>query len=323
MSRPRILFLGSKALGLRVLGAVRGVDAGDIVGVVTVDDSSDGERSALSRFRSEVTEGLFVVDGPHAAAALVRELRPDLVVVSGWYFLIKPETLRAVPRGFVGFHGSLLPAYRGGSPIVWQMILGAGQPERPFVGLSLFQFGEGIDDGPLWAQTKVPVGPEDYIADVLANVEDEAARLMRTWLPVILEGKQRPVPQQGAPIYCGMRRPEDGKLDWRWTAPQIASFVHAQSHPYTGAFSALQANPPPHGLGAVLRIWRARVAPGVWIGVPGQVMQIDGGDVIVACGRGTALRVERVEVTTEGGEGIRDERTAAEEIGSLKVRLPS
>lgn len=280
--RPRILFLGSKALGLRVLGAVRETGAGEVVGVVTLDDSGD-RRSALDRFRAEVP-GLHVMKGAADTAAIVHDLHPDLVVVSGWYSLIDQALLAAVPRGFVGLHGSSLPAYRGHAPIVWQMIHGC-----PTVGLSLFRFGRGIDDGPIWVQAQISVGPEDYIADVLAKVEDTAADMVRRNLRSFLESNidwSQPQDPKGA-SYCGQRIPSDGKIDWRWPAPQIYDFIRAQSDPYPGAYTALGAER--------LIIWRAKPADGLYFGTPGQVVAAGQGGAIVACGENTALKLEKTE----------------------------
>ncbi len=280
--KPRIVFLGSKALGLRVLAAVREADAGEVVGVVTLDDSGD-RRSALARFRAEVLAGLRVVKDGTGAASVIRDLHPDLVVVSGWYALISEDLLGSVPRGFVGLHGSALPAYRGHAPIVWQMIQGC-----PSVGLSLFQFGAGIDDGPIWAQARIPVGPDDYIADVLAKIEDAAAEMIRGNLRAVLGGIDWAQPQGAAGAsYCGMRTPSDGKIDWRWPAEQIHDFIRAQSDPYPGAYTTLD--------GDRVIIWRAQPAEGISYGTPGQVVRLETGRAIVACGEGTALRLEKTE----------------------------
>ena len=69
----------------------------------------------------------------------VEELNPDLILVIGWYFMI-PEAMRKIPsKGCIGIHGSLLPQYRGGAPLVWAMINGENR-----TGITLFYFEKGV-----------------------------------------------------------------------------------------------------------------------------------------------------------------------------------
>lgn len=287
LSQPirRVLFLGSKAQGLRCLSLMHDVGGHAIVGAITIDDRDD-TRTEFAGFQTLCRDRnlpLHVATSRQHSEALARDLAPELCVVVGWYWLIGKATLAAVPHGFIGIHNSLLPKYRGVSPLVWAMI--NGEPE---VGISMFSFSEGIDDGELWAQAAVSVEPDEYVADVLQKLTDKTLELLRDTFPAILAGRARPRPQANIePTYCAARRPIDGRIDWHAPAQQVHDFIRAQSKPYPGAFTYFQ--------GRKLIIWRARLAPVTYYGTPGQVAQVGPETVTVICGDHRPILLEEVE----------------------------
>lgn len=272
----RVLFVGSKRMGLRVLREMHAVRPESIAGVVALDDRRD-LRSEYEALRGFAVEHRFPLSIGDDLAGDIKELHPDLVIVSGWYRLFSKELLASVPRGFLGFHGSLLPKYRGGSPVVWQMIRGEQQ-----VGLSLFSITEGMDEGPIWAQRSVKVTAEDDIANVLDKLEFAAVGLVREVYPAILDGTAACHEQQHhAATYCAARTSWDGLIDWTRTAPEVYDFIRAQAPPYPGAFTVRR--------GATVKVMRARPLPTVYYGQPGQVVRITPEGPVVCCGEDTAL----------------------------------
>jgi methionyl-tRNA formyltransferase len=301
----RILFLGSKALGLRVVQEMHALAPDALTGILTIDDRADS-RSVFAEFQSWAAAAaapLHVATNRKHAEQLVSEIRPDLCFVVGWYWLISPAALASVPAGFLGIHNSLLPRYRGGSPLVWAIIHGETE-----VGFSLFTFGAGMDDGPVWAVGKTPLGPDDTVADVLARLEVETVRVVRATYPRILDGTASPRAQDHTQAtYCAQRYPADGVIDWSKPAAFVHNFVRAQSEPYPGAFTYLN--------GKKLTIWKARREPHVYHGTPGQIARLDPGGVTVVCGDDRALVLEQVEY-----DGT---RTAANQvITTIKARFP-
>lgn len=300
----RVLFIGSKRQGLRCLEAVHSQAPHSIAGVLTFDDSRDG-RSVLPLFRTFATERglpLSIAESRLDSERRIAEIRPDLCLVVGWYWLFGPDILRAVPGGFIGIHNSLLPRYRGGSPLVWALINGEAE-----VGFSLFSMTEGMDDGGIWAQASISVGNEERVGEVLSRLEDESVRVLGDVYPRILRGQARPTPQdESAATFCAQRIPEDGLVRWDNPAETVHNFIRAQSEPYPGAFTYLD--------GAKLALWRARLSSCVYFGTPGQVARRAPEGVHVICGDHRALILEEV--------GTEDRRAPAYEIlRSVKVRL--
>ena len=168
--------------------------------------------------------------------ATLRQLRPDLLVVIGWYYMV-PRALRALaPLGAVGIHASLLPKYRGGAPLVWTIINGESQ-----TGVSLFHFADGVDDGDLIGQRAFDIRDEDTIASVIEKASRASVGLVREYIPLLASGQAPAIPQDhGSATFVPQRRPEDGLIDWHtMSAKQVYDWVRAQTRPYPGAFTFL------------------------------------------------------------------------------------
>ena len=304
MAVDRVLFLGSKALGAAFLAALHRLEPGALIGAITIDDRHD-VRTAFNEIAAYCnSQGipLHVARNRAHSETLIRELAPQLCMISGWYWILSPAILSSVPHGFIGSHFSLLPKYRGGSPLVWALI--NGEPE---VGVSLFSFVEGVDEGCIWAQQRVPVGADEYIGDVLQRLEAATLHTLDTRYRAILNGEVHPVEQDhSAATYCAVRSPCDGEIYWRSPAADVFNFIRAQSHPYPGAFTWLE--------GVRLTIWRARRDSAIHYGTPGQVSMVTPNGVHVVCGDHRAIIVETVE-----REGVCED--AAKILKSVSIRL--
>jgi len=277
---PRALFVGSKLLGLKALQAMVGAIPGRVAGAITLDDSADN-RSVLSEFRTYCRSAgipLSIVDGPRGLGDIVQEYSPQYVLVAGWYWILKPSLLSAVPGGFLGLHPSLLPKYRGSAPLVWAMLRGEQQ-----TGVSLFYFDEGMDTGDVVDQVSFGVADQETIADVLAKAENAAIELVTKYASPLLSGTAPRMKQDHElASYGSPRCPEDGRICWNQPASEVHTFIRAQTRPYPGAFTYSAE-------GETLKIWRASLFPHPYYGAPGLVghKHLDG--VVVACGDGAVI----------------------------------
>ncbi len=298
----RTVILGSKSLCLNAVERLAVIAPGTIAGIVTYDDSEEGQRSVLTELR-ETAKRLdltFVVAGDRQAAASLPPLDADLVLVLGWYWLIRPEAFAMAP--YIGVHYSRLPAYRGGAPLVWQMINGESE-----AWYSIFTLTPGMDEGELWGQGSVPIGPTDYVGDVSVALERAVLDHFDTLYPALLDGTATSSPQCGDVSYAAARVPEDGLIDWTQPAYNVETFIRAQSKPYPGAFTYLDRKK--------LTIWRAERCDVTYYGTPGQVARVQPDGVTVICGNCEAIRV-----TCVGWEGT--DRRASEVLRSIRTRLP-
>jgi len=292
----RIVFIGSKRLGLDALSVIHRMSTGKLCAVVTVNDSSD-ERSVLHEFKkfSQATGvKLHVLEKPSELEDVIRKESPGLCFVVGWYWLIKAHVLRMVEGGFLGVHASLLPQYRGSSPLVWTILNGENGG-----GASMFHFDEGMDTGDIVDQRRFSIGQDEGIGEVLTKVRSATLDMIHRNFLALLTGNAPRFPQKHEfASYCAQRRPEDGRIDWGQTEARIHNAIRAQSHPYPGAFCYM-------GNGDKLFIWRSSVYSYPYHGRPGLVVRVSDGSAIVICGKG-AVVLSRIQV--EGMEEMSPEQ---------------
>ena len=296
--------MGSKALAvaqLRELGA-----SGSPISCVAVLDDRDDERSAFAELHAVAQElgvPVSVVHDHRDLTGLVERHEPLLAFVCGWYRILPDSLLRRVPLGWLGVHASALPRYRGFAPVVWAIL--NGEPE---IGVSLFQITPGLDEGDLYDQRMIAVGPDDDVAQVLEQVAAVSSAMVRERLPEVLDGRATPYPQPAhEPSYCAARRPEDGRLPWAEPARRLHDRVRAQTRPYPGAFSRLD--------GRRVTVWRSAVSAITAWGEPGSVVRIGRDGVDVACGGGTTLTL--VELQVEG----EPPRSSGDVVTSVRARF--
>jgi methionyl-tRNA formyltransferase len=300
----KVLLMASKELGLCTLKTIYALSPKSLAGVITYDDSHE-TRAKFGEFKAFTTANkipLYVAENNKHAEEIINEVKPELCLLVCWYWLISEKTLQSVPSGFIIMHNSLLPRYRGASPLVWAMI-----NEETKVGFSLFIPGKGTDDGPVLAQGAVPVGPDDYIGDVFIKLEKKIKEVLNKKYLSILNGSIKPKVQNSKlATYCAQRIPDDGSIDWKRSAQFNYNFIRAQSTPYPGAFTYIESK--------MVKIWSAKLYDGVFYGTPGQVAKIGPEGVYVISGDNQALILQEVEL--EGRRG-----NSKEFFKSIKVRF--
>src|SRR5215472_15573318 len=197
----------------------------------------------------------------------LRALAPDVMVI--WsYSMILPKSVIDVPRrGCVNLHGGLLPHYRGPHVMQWAIINGETE-----TGVTLHYVDAGIDTGPVIAEERFPIEPEDDAFVVRGKLREAGTRLLRAWWPAIAAGTAPRAPQdESRAKYYPLRTPEDGRVDWTAPAATIHNLVRALAPPWPGAFTRLA------GESASAR--------------PGIVGSVDGRGARVGTGRGDLLIV--------------------------------
>jgi methionyl-tRNA formyltransferase len=254
----RIVFFGASALGYRCCEALLKMGE-NVVGLFTIPRDFHISYSPQAPVHNVLHRDFHALGDAHAIPVVsvdgrmstytdqLAALKPDLIVVVGWYYMI-PSALRAVATlGCVAIHGSLLPRYRGGAPLVWAMIDGESE-----AGVTLFHVADGVDDGDIVGQIAFPIAPDDTITDLLGKAEDASVQLIARYIPLFRDSSAPRVPQDHArATVVPQRSPADGQIDWTWDAARIERFIRAQTKPYPGAFTVIS--------GKRVHIWSADV----------------------------------------------------------------
>ena len=139
----------------------------------------------------------------------LRSLHPDVGALVSYGKIIPQKIIDVFPHGIVNFHPSMLPVYRGPSPIETAIIHGDS-----FTGLTLMALSKDMDAGDIYYQEKVNIDPDDTADDLYARFGQRGAELMSDKLDQIVNGQLKGLPQDDdMAIYCYMITKEDGKLD--------------------------------------------------------------------------------------------------------------
>jgi methionyl-tRNA formyltransferase len=281
----RIVFAGTPANAGVVLSAL--VSAGlDIVGVLTRRDAPIGRKATLNPSPvAEVAEALRirVLKANHIGPdeiSWLNSLEPDLGVIVAYGSILKREALQVPKRGWVNLHYSLLPKHPGASPIQ-QTILNGDQTS----GATVFRLDEGVDSGPVLAQTETEVGERVRSEELLVDLTAIGSKLLIDTLRNF--DNIDPIPQEKqAPLansYAKKISREDARIDFSQTAIGVDRLVRAM-YPEPMAWCELNA--------MALRVLEGEPVESTALRV-GEVQVIDS-KVLVGCGEG-ALQLISVQ----------------------------
>jgi methionyl-tRNA formyltransferase len=210
--------------------------------------------------------------------ARIAAMQPAILYSFFYRNLLPAALLNIAPLGSFNLHASLLPKYRGRSPVNWMIING----ERE-AGVTLHHMIARADAGDIVAQRAVEIAEDDTALTLYRKLVPLGAAIIREYHPLIVSGlAPRRAQNLSAGSYFGRRQPEDGRIDWNWPARRIFNLVRGVTHPYPGAFCFIG--------GRKLTVWQARVArdEGKW-GESGRIIRAGGETVEVAAGEGSLL----------------------------------
>jgi UDP-4-amino-4-deoxy-L-arabinose formyltransferase/UDP-glucuronic acid dehydrogenase (UDP-4-keto-hexauronic acid decarboxylating) len=222
---------------------------------------------------------------------MIRNISPE-VIFSFYYRNLLSKDIFIIPSaGSFNLHGSLLPAYRGRSPVNWVLVNGEQR-----TGVTLHYIIEAPDAGDIVGQKEVLIEFEDTAFTLYQKLCVKAKELLEEVLPLIKKGIAPRVAQnlkRGS--YYGGRRPEDGRIDWSWSVMQIYNLVRAVTEPYPGAFTHLSE-------GEKLFIWWALPEKGSVSKGPVGALEFEKDNVYVRASDGR-LRLLDIEVAKERMKG--------------------
>lgn len=234
----RTIFLGSGGFGVPSLRRLAELPDVELVGVVTAPARKTGRRQELTSSPIDRTARAIGIDAiltpgrlrDQASIASVLGLEPSLAVLAD-YGQIVPAEILDLPMGALNLHPSLLPRYRGATPIP-AAILG-GDDET---GVTLILMDAGIDTGPIVATSRAGLDGTDTATDLEARLQVQAADLLATSIGPWLAGALVPRPQDSSK--ATLTRPltrEDGRLRASNPARQLERHVRAYT-PWPGSF---------------------------------------------------------------------------------------
>ena len=287
----KIVFMGTPAFAVPSLDALlrRGHD---VVGVFTQPDrrAGRGRRLRPSPVKAFAEQHGLPVFQPASlrndteACAQVAGLEPDAIVVAA-YGLFLPKVVLETPRyGCLNIHPSLLPKYRGPSPVISAMLEG-----EETSGVTIMLLDEGMDTGPVLAQESVVIGRHETAEELTLRLFELGSGLLVRTLDRWAGGEITPSSQNDdeATVTRLLKR-EDGLLDWSESATALERRIRAFT-PWPGTYTTWN--------GRTVKVLRGRAAQVEYRDEPGKVRAGEGDSVFVAAGSGA---LELLEVQLEG-----------------------
>lgn len=286
----RVVFFGSAAIGFPLLDALLASPDDEVVGVVTQPDRPVGRKLKLTpcpvkQYAEE--KGLHVLSpekvGAEDSVNALRELNADLFVVIAYGQYIPSSVLDLPPNRAINLHPSLLPKYRGSSPIQWALANG-----DTVTGATILYVSQKMDSGDIILQQEVPIGPDDNAVTMEERLSAVGAELLMQAVEQIRSGTVQSRPQDDA-VATEVRKlvKEDGRMDWSLPAEELNCRIRAFVA-WPGCFCEA---PTRNGMHRV-KVFAAQVEDGS--GEPGEVLEAGGSGPLVATGDG-ALRLTDVQ----------------------------
>ena len=274
----RIVFFGTPELALPSLSALAG--AHDVAAVVCRPDRPKGRskkpvpppvKKLAEEMGIEVLQPAKLNDG--LFEAWLRERGPDLCALVAYGRILKQPILDVPRHGFLNVHPSLLPKYRGPSPM--QTAIREGERET---GVSVMALDAGMDSGPLLLQEAVPIEPGDTAATLSDRLARLGADLLLKGIELLDSGQAKFRAQDDSQAtYTKLFEKADGRIDWSQTATRIHNSVRA-AQPWPISHCAFG--------GGVVRIHQTSIVDETSGAPPGTVVSVEKDTLIVAAGTG-------------------------------------
>ncbi|MGN0425466.1 MAG: methionyl-tRNA formyltransferase [Acetatifactor sp.] len=283
----KIVFMGTPDFAARALEAL--ITAGhEITAVVTQPDKPKGRSSELipspvkvcaCRHQIPVMQPKRIKT-PEAIAQL-KQYEADVYVVAAFGQILSQEILDIPPYGSLNIHASLLPKYRGSSPI--QRVILDGEEKT---GVTIMQMDAGIDTGDMLYKREISILPEDDFESLHDKLMYLGGEAIVEALELLAQGKLIPEKQVDAlSCHAPMIDKSMGEIHFEKSAAQIDRLIRGMT-PWPSAFTYYK--------GKQLKLWKAVPVEGK-AGTPGEIIRVDKDSITVACGEG-ALQISALQL---------------------------
>lgn len=277
----RIIFAGTPVFASTILQAL--IDKKQqIVAVYTQPDKAAGrgQKSHQSEVKVLAEKYGLQIEQPlslksEEAAQTLAQYQADIMIVAA-YGMILPANILALPKfGCINVHASLLPRWRGASPI--QHAILAGDKET---GITLMQMDVGLDTGDMLLKVACPILPTETATTLHDKLALLGAKALADNLEKIVLSKQKAPQNNSLATYAPKIQKNAGKIDWQKSAMEIDRQIRA-FNPWPVAFCEIE--------GTLLRIWQAKPQENAHKSEAGTILAHQADGILVATSQGALL----------------------------------
>lgn len=222
----------------------------------------------------------------------IRGLAPDAVVIIAYGQIIPPSLIEIPRLGWINLHASLLPKYRGAAPIQWAILRGETR-----TGITSMRVDAGLDTGPILLKRELPIGADETAPELSARLAEGGGALIAETLRALDSGAISAQPQDDSQATLApLLKKEDGRIDWSLSAAEISNRIRGLQ-PWPGAFTSFR--------GKNCHVWGSPSADLRSTAGPGTIFSA-GHDWLAACGEGTSLRLDFLQLESRARVAARD-----------------
>lgn len=279
-----IVFFASGKFALKSLNAVHATK-NKIRLVITAPDRPKGRRlnsfpTAIAVLAESLGLSLHKTTDPNSEETIniIREARADLFVVVSYGCILSLRLLNLAGLYALNIHASLLPKYRGASPINWAILNGEKQ-----TGISIIKMEKTMDTGDILLQKETAITAEDDAESLSVRLEELSAEALKKSLELIRLNKASFISQVNSKAsYAPKLTKNLGIINWNKPAKDIVNQIKALI-PWPGAFSSYN--------GKLLKIWKASFRENPRAS-PGEISRVNRDAIVVGCGQGELVITE-------------------------------
>lgn len=282
MEKEKIIFIGTPEFAVPILEALINNNYKPIL-VITIPDKPIGRKQIITPSPVKITAQKYDISvvQPEKIADFRDELlklSPDLIVVAGYAQFLSKEILEIPKYGCINIHPSLLPKYRGASPIQYAILNGEKE-----TGTTIILMDEKMDHGKIIAQRKLEIKEEKItFQDLSKKLSALSSSLLIEIIPDWTHGKIKALSQDNSKAtFTKILNKEDGRIDWKEPAENIERKIRALN-PWPGTFTLLDSK--------ILKILKAEIIQKKE--KPGKVFQSENKKLSVGCGENSLILEE-------------------------------
>ncbi|NQV00859.1 MAG: methionyl-tRNA formyltransferase [Parcubacteria group bacterium] len=233
---PKIIFIGTGQFAVPILEKLINSDY-KIITVITAPDKPAGRKQEITPppIKQIAIKYNLSVSQPEKISnfeSQIADLFPDLIITAD-YSQIIPKNILDIPKlGCLNLHPSLLPKYRGPSPIQTAILKG-----EELTGITIMLMDEKMDHGPIIVQEQIPIDNNDNCQTLEEKLSEKTSNLLIKTLPQYVQSKIKPISQDhNKATYTKIFTRQDGQIDWKQNAKQIERMIRA-FYPWPGTWA--------------------------------------------------------------------------------------
>ena len=206
------------------------LDGYSFVGLVAQPDHPVGRKGIIEKVPTKVIAEkynipVFQPEKIRLDYSFIDEIKPDLVVTLAYGQIVPEGFLNKVPMGCLNLHGSLLPKYRGASPVQSVLI-----NNESITGVTLMEMVKAMDAGRMYAKKEIVIDDDDNAASLFNKVKEAASELILESLPKYFNGELKGEEQDENEVtFCSIIKPEQEKLDLNLSAKELVGYIRGLS----------------------------------------------------------------------------------------------